>query len=72
MIMWLFGLSLQQRTGSVVVILIGEEATVKRLFKRGKKIELKPDNDRSGVFRLKEGSEEVQILGKVIGVFRKV
>jgi repressor LexA len=58
--------------GDVVVTLMGEEATVKRFFKRGRKIELKPDNERWEVIQIEEGSGEVQILGKVIGVFRKV
>lgn len=57
--------------GDVVVTLVGEEATVKRFFKRGKRIELKPDNERWEVIRIEEGSKDVQILGKVIGVFRK-
>ena len=57
--------------GDVVAILIGEEATVKRFFKKGKRIELKPDNERWETIRIEEGAGEVQILGKVIGVFRK-
>jgi repressor LexA len=57
--------------GEVVVTLVGEEATVKRFFKKGKKIELKPDNEQWETIQLEEGSGEVQILGKVIGVFRK-
>ena len=32
--------------GDVVVTLMGEEATVKRFFKRGKRVELRPDNER--------------------------
>ncbi len=55
----------------VVVTLVGEEATVKRFFKKGRKIELKPDNERWETIQIEEGSGEVQILGKVIGVFRK-
>jgi repressor LexA len=58
--------------GDVVVTLMGEEATVKRFFKRGKKIELKPDNEHWEIIQIEEGSGEVEILGKVIGVFRKV
>jgi repressor LexA len=58
--------------GDVVVTLMGEEATVKRFFKRGRKIELKPDNERWEILQIEEGSGEVQILGKVIGIFRKV
>ena len=57
--------------GDVVVTLVGEEATVKRFFKKGRKIELKPDNERCETIQIEEGSGEIQILGKVIGVFRK-
>jgi repressor LexA len=57
--------------GDVVVTLMGEEATVKRFFKKGKKIELKPDNERWETIQIEERSGEVRILGKVIGVFRK-
>jgi repressor LexA len=57
--------------GDVVVALMGEEATVKRFFKKGRKIELKPDNERWEAIQIEEGSGEAQILGKVIGVFRK-
>jgi repressor LexA len=57
--------------GDVVVTLVGEEATVKRFFKKGRKVELKPDNEHWETIRIEEGAGEVQILGKVIGVFRK-
>ena len=57
--------------GDVVVTLIGDEATVKRFFKKGRKLELKPDNERWETIHIEEGSGEVRILGKVIGVFRK-
>ncbi len=57
--------------GDVVVTLVGEEATVKRFFRTGKRIELRPDNENRETIRIEEGSERVQILGKVIGVFRK-
>jgi len=58
--------------GDVVVTLMGEEATVKRFFKKGRRVELKPDNEGWETIQIEEGSEEVQILGKVIGVFRKI
>jgi repressor LexA len=57
--------------GDIVVTLIGDEATVKRFFKKGKKIELKPDNECWETIQIKEGSGEARILGKVTGVFRK-
>jgi len=43
---------------------------VKRFFKRGKKIELRPENERWESIQIEEGSSRVQIIGKVIGVFR--
>ncbi len=57
--------------GDVVVTLVGEEATVKRFYKRKGKIELKPDNEHWEPIRLEEGAGEIRIIGKVIGVFRK-
>ena len=57
--------------GDVVVTLMGDESTVKRFFKKGRKIELRPDNEHWETIRVEEGAGEVQILGKVIGVFRK-
>ncbi len=57
--------------GDVVVTLMGEEATVKRFFKKGKRVELRPDNERWETIEIEEGSGEVRIIGKVIGVFRR-
>jgi len=57
--------------GDVVVTLVGEEATVKRFFKRRGQIELKPDNERWETIRIDKVKGDIQILGKVIGVFRK-
>jgi repressor LexA len=57
--------------GDVVVTLVGEEATVKRFYKKGGKIELKPDNEHWETIQIERGAGEIQILGKVIGVFRK-
>jgi repressor LexA len=57
--------------GDVVVTLVGEEATVKRFYKKGRKIELKPDNEHWETIQIEGGAGEVQILGKLIGVFRR-
>jgi len=57
--------------GDIVVTLMGEEATVKRFFKKRRRIQLKPDNERWETIQIEEGAGEVRILGKVIGVFRK-
>jgi len=56
--------------GEIGVFLIGDEATVKRIFKDEKKIMLKPENRH-----MKPESynpDEVIIMGKVIGVIRKI
>ena len=56
--------------GEIGVALIEEEATVKRIFKEKKKIILRPENRD-----MKSESydpDEVTIIGKVIGVIRKV
>jgi repressor LexA len=58
--------------GDVVVTLIGEEATVKRFFKKGRRVELRPDNEGWETIQIEQGAGEMQILGKVIGVFRKI
>lgn len=62
----------QQHTaedGDIVVALLnGEDATVKRFFKEKNSVRLQPENDLMEPIR----SKEVIILGKVIGVFRKL
>ncbi len=56
------------RNGDIVVALIGEEATVKRFFKEKNLIRLQPENSSmEPIF-----SQDVRILGKVIGVYRMV
>jgi repressor LexA len=54
--------------GEIVVALIDDGATVKRFFKRNGKIILHPENPRLDDFVL----DDVQILGKVIGLVRNM
>lgn len=54
--------------GDIVVALIEDEATVKRFYNEGDHIRLQPENPTMEPIR----SVGVQILGKVVGVFRKV
>lgn len=54
--------------GDIVVALMDEEATVKRFFKEKDHIRLQPENPNLSPIR----SAFVQILGKVVGVFRRV
>jgi len=55
--------------GDTVIALVGEEATVKLFYPRGKKVELRPANTayQSQIY----ASEEVAIQGIVISLFRK-
>ena len=50
------------------VALVGESATVKRLFRRNGKIILHPENEVLDDFVF--NPEEVSILGKVVGLIR--
>jgi repressor LexA len=54
--------------GDIVVALVGEEATVKRFFKEPDHVRLQPENETMEPIR----SREVRILGRVVGVMRKV
>jgi repressor LexA len=54
--------------GDIIVALLGEEATVKRFFRERDHVRLQPENPAMEPIR----SRDVQVLGKVVGVFRKV
>ena len=54
--------------GEIVVALIGEEATVKRYFREADHIRLQPENEAMEPIR----TTEAKLLGRVVGVFRKV
>jgi repressor LexA len=56
----------EARNGEIVVALIGDEATVKRFFKERTLIRLQPENSSMEPIY----SQDVSILGKVIGIFR--
>jgi repressor LexA len=54
--------------GEIVVALVGEEATVKRFFKEKDHVRLQPENDAIAPIL----SREVKLLGRVVGVCRRV
>ena len=56
------------RNGEIVVALMGEEATVKRFFKEKDHVRLQPENEALEPIR----TRDVQVLGRVVGVFRRV
>ena len=55
------------RNGDVVVALVGDSATVKTFYKEKGHIRLQPENDTMEPIIV---SSDLQILGKVFGVFR--
>jgi repressor LexA len=56
--------------GEIGVFLIGDEATVKRIFKGKEKITLRPAN--RNMKPEKYNPDEITIIGKVMGVIRKI
>jgi len=58
--------------GQIAVVLLDDEATVKRVFKQKNRIALKPANKRAGYKTryIKRFDKEVRIIGKVVGCVR--
>jgi repressor LexA len=54
--------------GEIVVALVGEEATVKRFFREDDHVRLQPENAALDPIR----SRDVQLLGRVVGVCRRM
>jgi repressor LexA len=54
--------------GEIVVAMVGEEATVKRFFRENDHVRLQPENGSMKPIR----SKEVRVLGRVVGLLRKV
>ncbi|MBS1148405.1 MAG: repressor LexA [Myxococcaceae bacterium] len=59
--------------GEIVVALIEDEATVKRYFPEGDRIRFQPANkDMEPIYVHKSEFKQTQILGQVVGVYRKM
>jgi repressor LexA len=58
--------------GEIVVALIEDEATIKRIFKKRDSIRLEPANPKMEPIVVKRGEKKITIVGKVIGIFRKL
>jgi repressor LexA len=54
--------------GEIVVALLGDEATVKRFFREKDRVRLQPANKAYKPIR----TRDAQLLGRVVGVFRRV
>jgi repressor LexA len=56
------------RDGEIVVALVENEATVKRFFRESDHVRLEPENDAYEPIR----SADAEVIGSVVGVFRRV
>ncbi len=59
-------------TGDIVVALVDDEATVKRVHFRGDTVVLQPENAAVEPIVVKKGERNFQIIGKVVGILRKM
>ncbi len=60
------------KSGEIAVVLIGEEATVKRVFPRRDKVLLLPENDDYEPIEVRPTDPDMRVAGKVVGVFRRL
>jgi repressor LexA len=58
--------------GEIVVALIEDEATIKRIFTKRDLIRLEPANHKMEPILVKKGEKKITIVGKVVGIFRKI
>ena len=58
--------------GEIVVALIEDEATIKRIFKTKDLIRLEPAHPKMEPVVVKKEDKKVTLVGKVIGIFRKL
>ncbi len=64
---------LQADDGDIVVALIDDEATVKRLYFEGDRVRFQPSNPRMApIYVRREDFRNTMILGVVVGVYRKM
>ena len=58
--------------GEIIVALVDDEATIKRIFKKRDLIRLEPANLHLEPIIVKKGEKKVTLVGKVVGIFRKL
>jgi repressor LexA len=58
-------------TGDIVVALLNDEATVKRIFFQKDEVVLRPENPAMEAIIVRRGERDFQIIGKVVGILRK-
>jgi repressor LexA len=57
--------------GDIVIALLGDEATVKRFYRKKKVIILQPENDKMQPIKIRDGSD-FKILGRVIATLHRI
>lgn len=57
--------------GDIVVAMVNGEATLKRFFHEKRNIRLQPENQTMEPIILRPGKDDVSIIGKVTGLYRK-
>jgi len=63
--------SLPIEPGSIVVALIGDEATVKRYYLSGESVRLEPANPDFGPINVDRDTPGFSIVGRVVGLYRR-
>ena len=58
--------------GDIVVALLNDEATIKRILFKPDGIVLQPENPTMPPIEVRKGEKSFQILGKVVGILRKL
>ena len=59
------------RQGEIAVVLVDDEATVKRWFREGNRIRLQPSNREMAPIYV-DGTQDVRVIGKAVGCFRRL
>ena len=61
------------RDGEIVAAMVDGEATVKRIYREGNRVRLQPSNSTMDpIYVHADEARETVIIGKVVGVFRKL
>jgi repressor LexA len=58
--------------GDIVVALVDGEATLKRFFRERGKIRLQPENPAMEPLIICPGKQDIAIIGRVTGIYRKI
>ncbi len=60
----------QAQNGEIVVALVGDEATTKRFYNEGRTVRLQPENELYEPIIV--NADEVELVGRVVGVLRQL